>query len=166
MKRMTLFLLIAVLLSGCSTLYNNGKFENHLMRTPISDKHGTLERFEGTGIVVRTVGDNIAPEIIVGKYAHTQLFVPIMRCTTSYDETGKERSTTCDVIPSFTVEAQVAAQGGRIGDIIKTGDAVKYQSSYTAWIEALKNEIQKSNTDEATKSAYIHTLDKMLDTIQ
>lgn len=150
-------------LVGCSTFYDKGKFENRFMRVEHEPNHASMERFEGLGTAVESVGANGSPTFWIGKYAHTQLFLPKMLCTTYYKEDGvlKEKMI-CETVPPLSVEAQLSATGGRVGDIIKAGDATQYGSSYTAWIANLKAQVKSSSVlKPEVKDDYLETLDEM-----
>lgn len=158
---LSIFSLI-IMLSGCSTVYDKGRFENKLMRAELSDRHATMERFDGAGTALEAVSrDSLFPKFWIGKYSHTQMYLPIMNCTTYFDKEGLKEKEECSFIPQMSVEAQANAKGGRIGDIIKTGEAVKYPSSFDYWIESLRKQVIASDIDDRAKNDYLTVLNGM-----
>jgi hypothetical protein len=156
--------------SSCSLKLGKDQ-EMSFLRMKTEANHASIERADGIGSRLTVSGNSGVPEWWLGKMAHTQVFLPKMKCKTRYKTVnGKEvkESTTCEEVAPIAIEAKVDAKGGYAGDIINTGTATEYgtafESNSTAsqvWIEAIKAAIERS----AIKSAEKKELYKALQSI-
>jgi len=167
MRYVKLVPLLLLLFPACSI--KKGDFDGRILRLETEEGHASIERVKGTGSQLKVVSDTGFPEWWLGNFDHTQIFLPLLKCTTYYTETGEKERTECEQVSPVDVENNLRAKDGTLGDRITTGTATEYGSSFEQelvdstpmWIEFAKSAVERAEISKEEKDNQLKFLNDL-----